>query len=82
MSEVYSASAGGVPVLHALATSDTALTAREVMQRLDGANHDTVQSTLTTLLRSEYVTRSKRDTGGKGPNPYEYAVYQPAGDEL
>jgi len=82
MTGVYEASAGGVQVLHAIATADTALTAREIADRLDGATVDTTQATLTKLYRAGYVVWRERETSGFGGNPREYAVYEPDGDSL
>jgi DNA-binding IclR family transcriptional regulator len=73
MSSVYGAAAGGLQVLHAIATHDTPATAAELTHRLD-APQNQIQKTLTKLHRANYVVRRERPLTGLGANPYEYEL--------
>jgi predicted transcriptional regulator len=59
---------------------EPALTAQELATRLDEVL-GSVNSAITRLYRSGLLVRRQRDTSGRGPPPYEYALAAKPGEE-
>jgi predicted transcriptional regulator len=59
--------------LYILATSSEPLTVEEITE-VAPVSRRTVGNSMNGLFRDGYVVRRERETGGKGADPYEYAI--------